>query len=129
MIVVAAAIVRDRCLLAQQRAFPAHSQGRWELPGGRVEDGESERDALRRECYEELGVRIDVADRLGPDVVLGHSSRLRVFAATLGADQPEPRPVEHRALRWVRAGELAELNWLSADLELLPALRQLLDAE
>src|SRR5882757_6987647 len=67
-VVVGAAIVRDGRLLAQRRARPAELAGRWELPGGRVERGESEAAALRRECREELGALITVLDRIGGDV-------------------------------------------------------------
>src|SRR5690606_41296970 len=65
-----AAIVRAGRLLAQQRGYPDHLAGQWELPGGRVEPGETEVDALVRECVEELGVQVRVGDRVGPDVPL-----------------------------------------------------------
>lgn len=123
---VAAAIIRDGLLLAQQRAYPSHSAGKWELPGGRVEHGESEPEALARECLEELGVVVEIGVRVGPSVELGHRGHLRAYTARLSAGQPEPRVLEHQALRWVSVGELDGLDWLSADLELLPALRALL---
>lgn len=126
MIVVAAAIVRDGLLLAQQRAYPSQSAGRWELPGGRVEPGETEPGALRRECREELGVDVTVGDRVGPDIELGHRGYLRTYAAVLAAGQPEPRVLEHAALCWLPAPDLHTLDWLEADVHLLPHLRALL---
>jgi 8-oxo-dGTP diphosphatase len=125
-VIVAAAVVRDGAVLAQQRAYPVEAAGRWELPGGRVEDGETEVAALRRECAEELGVRILVGERVGADVELVGGAMLRVFAARLGGAQPEPRALEHRALRWVAAAELTGVDWLPADRVLLPSLAQLL---
>ncbi|MDT7686112.1 MAG: 8-oxo-dGTP diphosphatase [Pseudonocardiales bacterium] len=127
-VVVGAAIVRDGRLLAQRRSTPAELAGRWELPGGRVERGESEAAALRRECREELGALITVLDRIGGDVELPGSSGsvLRIYAATVSNGSPEPRAVEHAGLRWVSGAELPQLNWLDADRILLPELARLL---
>jgi 8-oxo-dGTP diphosphatase len=124
-VVVGAAIVRDGRRLAQRRAVPARLAGRWELPGGRVELGESEPAALRRECQEELGARITVLGRVGVDVPLP-GSVLRVYSATMTEGSPEPRALEHAGLRWVSGAELAELDWLDADRVLLPDLATLL---
>ncbi|WP_225978189.1 (deoxy)nucleoside triphosphate pyrophosphohydrolase [Gandjariella thermophila] len=124
-VVVGAAIVRDGWLLAQQRRYPRRDAGRWELPGGRVEDGEPDAAALTRECREELGVDVWIGGPVGPDLPLPGDLLLRVYAAeVVGA--AEPAALEHRAVRWVTAGELAELDWLDADRALLPALRALL---
>jgi len=126
-VVVGAAIVRDGRLLAQQRAWPSAIAGRWELPGGRVEDGEAEPDALARECAEELGVLVVPGDRVGGDVPLpGGRSVLRIYAAALADPTAQPRAVEHLAVRWLDAAELAAVDWLDADRVLLPWLHALL---
>jgi 8-oxo-dGTP diphosphatase len=127
-VVVGAAIVRAGRLLAQCRAAPAALAGRWELPGGRVEPGESDAEALRRECSEELGALIAVAERIGPDVALSSSSVLRIYAARLVSGSPRPHPVEHAELRWVGVAELSALDWLDADRALLPQLAELLSS-
>jgi 8-oxo-dGTP diphosphatase len=123
-VVVGAAIVRDGRLLVQQRAWPERDAGRWELPGGRVEPGESDAAALERECVEELDARVVAGQRCGPDVPLRPDLLLRVLTATLR--HGEPRAVEHRAVRWVTAADLDTLPWLPADRALLPSLHTLL---
>jgi 8-oxo-dGTP diphosphatase len=129
-LVVGAAIVRDGRVLAQQRAWPAAHAGRWELPGGRVEPGESATDALVRECAEELGVLIEPRAQLGDDVPLpGGRSTLRIYAATLATPDSEPAALEHTAIRWLSAADLDTVDWLDADRVLVPALRALLRAQ
>ena len=121
-VVVGAAIVRDGAVLAARRARPPELAGRWELPGGQVEPGESEPAALHRECREELGVGILVRGRLGPDLPLGSTRVLRVYLTGLAPGSPEPIAHEHSELRWVGPGELGGLDWLDADRLLLPEL-------
>lgn len=128
-VVVGAAIVRDGWLLAARRAYPPELAGRWELPGGGLEPGEREADALRRECREELGTDVELGGRVGTDLPIGdpHGGRvLRVREARLGPDAPEPVAREHAELRWVTAAELAGLGWLDADRAVVAELRALL---
>jgi 8-oxo-dGTP diphosphatase len=119
-VVVGTAIVRDGRLLAQQRAFPVEQAGKWELPGGRVEPGESDVDAVRRECVEELGVDVTPGERIGPDVILPGGKLLRIYSGLITDDEPTAR--EHRALRWLGWDELADVDWLPADQLLLESL-------
>ncbi|MBA2474208.1 MAG: NUDIX domain-containing protein [Pseudonocardiales bacterium] len=127
-VVVAAALVRAGRVLAQQRAYPPELAGRWELPGGRVEPEESAREALIRECREELAVEVVPGEQLGPDVPLPSGFVLRVHVARLAQPMATPVPVEHAALRWVDVTDLAELDWLDADRAILPDLKVLLMA-
>jgi 8-oxo-dGTP diphosphatase len=122
-VVVGTAIVRDARLLAQQRAFPAEVAGLWELPGGRVEPGESDQEAVRRECVEELGIDVTPGEAIGPDVILPNGKLLRVYRASTDA---EPVALEHKALRWLGVDELADVEWLPADELLLPVFSRFL---
>ncbi|WP_242677220.1 (deoxy)nucleoside triphosphate pyrophosphohydrolase [Streptomonospora litoralis] len=127
-IVVGAAIIRSGALLAAQRSHPPPMRGRWELPGGKVDPGESDTDALVRECEEELGVRIAPIRRIGGDVFFparseGPEALLRVWMAELPDGQPEPRALEHLSLRWLRADTLAGVDWLPADVPFLTEIR------
>lgn len=124
-VVVATALVRDRRLLVAQRTRPAEVAGQWELPGGRVESGESERDAVVRECHEELGIEVEVTGRLGTDLPIP-TGVLRVYTAQLHAEAAEPQPREHAELRWVSADEVPGLDWVEADRGVVDDLVQLL---
>jgi 8-oxo-dGTP diphosphatase len=123
-IVVAAAIVDGTPprLLAAQRAYPAALAGRWELPGGKVDDGEDQTAALVRECREELGVEVVVLDRVGTDTpTVGGAGTLRVWWARLRDGRPQP--LEHAALRWLGVEELDDVDWLDGDLPVVAAIR------
>ncbi|MBP2370846.1 NUDIX domain-containing protein [Pseudonocardia parietis] len=124
-VVVGAAIVRAGRLLVAQRSYPAELAGRWELPGGGVEPGETEAGALVRECAEELGARVAVGTRLGTDLPIGRRV-LRIHTAHLVPGSPEPEAREHRALRWVGPHEVAALGWLDADRAVVAELAALL---
>jgi 8-oxo-dGTP diphosphatase len=121
-VVVGAAIIEDGRLLSAQRAEPAELAGGWEFPGGKVDPGESDEDALVRECVEELGVKVRPADRIGGDWPLGRQSILRVWTAEIL--EGSPQALEHTALRWLTADELYEVDWLPGDLPLVEAVRE-----
>lgn len=120
-VIVGAAIVDEGRVLACERSEPAEVAGRWEFPGGKVEPGETEEEALIRECEEELGVIVAIGVRVGEDVMLGHGRAvLRVYTATLVDGTPQP--LEHAELRWLSASELGSVPWLPADAPIVAAL-------
>ena len=120
--IVGAAIIDDGKVLACARSDPPEFAGRWEFPGGKVEPGESDIEALVRECSEELAVDVIVGDRVGEDVPLAHGwAILRVFAAQL-VDGNVPKMLEHSDMRWLSADELYSVDWLPADAPIVAAL-------
>jgi len=119
--VVVGAVLRDAGgrVLAARRERPAG----WELPGGKVEPGETEPAALVRELREELGVTVEVGDRIGPDVPIGAELLLRGWTAALA--DGEPTALEHAELRWLAPDELDTVAWLPADRPIVASLSRL----
>ena len=118
--VVGAALVRDGKVLACRRTSPEHLAGLWEFPGGKVEPGESDEQALVRELHEELGVEADVGGRLGPELDLGGTAVMRVYWSKLVAGEPQLN--DHDAHRWLGADELDAVPWIPADAPVLDEL-------
>lgn len=123
-LVVGAAVLRAGRLLACRRTTPPAAAGRWELPGGKVEAGETAEAALVREVAEELGVAVTVTGWLDGASPIAETHELRVATCTVAAWAPYP--LEHDRLRWLRRDELDDVDWLEPDRPFLDQLRDTL---
>ena len=118
--VVAAAIVDSlECpteLLACSRAYPQELRGQFELPGGKIEEGEDAVAALEREIAEELGARLRVGERVAPEgglwwPILG-GRVMGVWLAEVAPGSPSPRAgASHVEARWVPIAELDTIRY------------------
>jgi len=115
--VVAALIVQaDGKILICQRTKHQPLALKWEFPGGKIEDGEQPRDALRRELEEELGITARVGDeisRLRHTYRNGNSVELRFYRVNEYQGEIENRIF--RDVRWVEARDLPSYDFLDAD--------------
>ena len=119
--VVAAVIQRgDKYLLGQRPESKRHG-GLWEFPGGKVRDGESRLEAIRRELAEELALKVVRIERLLFSVVDKGSPYVIEFVETI--IEGTPIPYEHSEIAWLTIGELDELRLAPADAALAAHLR------
>ncbi|MEH0546631.1 (deoxy)nucleoside triphosphate pyrophosphohydrolase [Streptomyces sp. B21-105] len=125
IVVVGAALFDDDGrLLAARRSAPPDLAGRWELPGGKVEEGEAPDAALARELREELGVAAEVVECVPGEWPLKSPYVLQVWSARLRPGSAAPRPLQdHDALRWLTPDEIWHVDWLEQD---VPAVRAIL---
>ncbi|WP_066711069.1 NUDIX hydrolase [Sphingomonas adhaesiva] len=118
-VAVGAIIARDgRLLLGLRSPYRRRCPGRWDLPGGHVEDGETVVEAARRELMEEIGI---IAERIGLLVTLnlldvgGRPMLLSIMRVAEWRGSPTLRDHEHVALGWFTPDAAAELPDLAVD--------------
>jgi len=131
LLVVAAALVNDANeVLLAQRPEGKRLAGKWEFPGGKIEDNESPEAALCRELHEELGIVVD-PKKLEPYWFLSHD-----YVAEFGFHllmpvylcrhwQGEPKALEHMAICWMAAANMHTLPMIEADAGLVERLKTL----
>ncbi len=121
--VVAAVVRRGGRILVTRRHPDGERGGQWEFPGGKVEPGEAEPEALAREIREELGCAIDVGR-----LVVRHRHRypdLEVELAFYACEFPpgaEPRCLGAAAMEWAPAGTLERYDFCEADRPVLAVI-------
>jgi 8-oxo-dGTP diphosphatase len=120
VVVVAAALFDRGRLLAARRSAPPGLAGRWELPGGKVEAGETPQQALVRELREELGIEARPLARIPGEWPLKPGYVLQAWTARLVTGEPRPLQ-DHDDLRWLGPGETWDVPWLDQD---VPAVRE-----
>jgi 8-oxo-dGTP diphosphatase len=114
VVVVAGAVCDNGRLLAARRSAPEELAGRWELPGGKLEPGESPEQALVRELREELGVETEPVERIPGEWLLKPGYVLQVWTARLVSGEPQPLE-DHDALCWLAPDETDAVDWLDPD--------------
>ena len=117
--VVAALIWEGKKFMICQR--PAHKARAllWEFVGGKVEPGETKKQALIRECREELAVTVSVGEVFMeviheyPDITV----RLTLFHASIATGQPQK--LEHNDIQWITPAQIPNYDFCPADEEIL----------
>jgi 8-oxo-dGTP diphosphatase len=122
-VVVGVALLRDGQVLAALRRPSANTPGGWEFPGGKVEPGESEEEAVVRELREELGVEVAVGEPLGAQP-MGERYLLKVYTGRVLSGRLVLH--EHDEIRWLSPDNLYDVDWLAADRPFLGPLRRVI---
>lgn len=120
--VVAAIIHHDGAYFATQRGY-GEFEGIWEFPGGKIEPGESQETALKREIQEELGVDITIGELLCTteyDYPTFHLT-MHCYLCSVASGEIELR--EHKSAQWLTAETLDSVEWLPADEKIIVMLQ------
>src|SRR5690606_25758578 len=113
--VLAAVIRRDgRYLICRRPAHKRHG-GLWELPGGKLDPGESLLDAARREMWEELALEATAVGRALAAIRDPGSPFLIEFVEVEIADGAMPEALEHEEVRWVAPVDLGVMDLAPSD--------------
>ena len=113
-----AIIEKNGFILAAQRSSSMSLPLKWEFPGGKVDEGETEIEALHREIMEELCVEIEIGERLEP-TLKDDPARNRIICLIPYVSELLTTPIvltEHAQYKWVSIKNLHTLDWAEADL-------------
>jgi len=127
---VVAAVIHDSRgrIFATQRGY-GRWKDYWEFPGGKIEEGETPEEALKREIREELETDIEIEhliDTIEYDYPDFHLS-MRCYSCHILSGQLTLK--EHEAARWLTKEQLNSLNWLPADISLINGISKQVDTK
>lgn len=129
--VVAAVIKDNNQILATQRGY-GDFKGMWEFPGGKIEPGEKQEQALKREIKEELGTNINVEEYLCTVIYEYPTFHLimdtficSLFDNKLQKIYHNSKELEHEDYKWLTIDNLDSINWLPADIEIVNKLKNI----
>jgi len=122
--VAVGAVCRGTQVFISLRADNAHQGGKWEFPGGKVENNETVLDALRRELQEEIGIQVQSSE---PLLLIEHDygdKQVKLDVHLVSAFEGEPEGKENQQTRWADINELKEDEFPAANVAIIEALQR-----
>jgi len=125
MITVSAAIIeKDGLILAARRKPGSHMAGHWEFPGGKLEPGETVEECLKRELWEEFGIRCSIGAYLAESVYDYGTKVIRLLGYRVRHLSGTFQCRDHDRLVWLPVHQLDSLTWAPADIPLVTTLQE-----
>ncbi|MBS2967591.1 (deoxy)nucleoside triphosphate pyrophosphohydrolase [Metabacillus sp. KIGAM252] len=120
--VVGAVIVENGKILCAQRGDGKALSLKWEFPGGKIEEGETPQEALRREIEEEMLCKVEIGEKIETTVYEYDFGIVHLTTFYCQLKEGTPVLTEHAAMKWLVPGELDTLDWAPAD---VPAIEKI----
>lgn len=122
--VTAALVKHNNKILIAQRRSTGRFANKWELPGGKIDPGETPEECLQRELREELGIETRIGSLFSDTLYTHEQGQIRQFTfwAELIDNPSEIHMEEHQALAWVTTAEIAQYEFAGADLAVVARL-------
>ncbi|MFD2530743.1 (deoxy)nucleoside triphosphate pyrophosphohydrolase [Polaribacter marinaquae] len=117
--VTCAIILYDNEVLAVQRSETMKLPLKWEFPGGKIEEGETEVECIKREIFEELNIKIEIKNQLTPVTHEYPDFKIKLIPFTAEYVSGELILKEHANSVLVNKKKLINLDWAEADLPIL----------
>lgn len=127
--VTCAVIQKENKFLICQRSKEMKLPLKWEFPGGKIEEGESKKECLKREVKEELSLVIEVLDSL--EMVEHHYPEFSIslYPFLCKIKSGELSVSEHAQVKWVTLENLEDYDWAEADIPILTELKEILSTK
>lgn len=122
--VVASAIMKDGKLFVAQRPETKEVPFKWEFPGGKIEEGESPEEALKREIREELSTEIEIDKFIAKVSYTYPTFHLDMDVYLCHLTGPEPKLTEHINSAWLTESQMDEISWAPADYQILEDVKK-----
>ncbi|WP_338754837.1 (deoxy)nucleoside triphosphate pyrophosphohydrolase [Bacillus sp. FJAT-52991] len=123
--VVGAVIIENGKILCAQRGERQILPLKWEFPGGKIEQGESPEEALRREIEEEMHCKIEIGEQVEHTVYEYDFGIVHLTTFFCRIVEGKPVLTEHVAIKWLAPHELTSLDWAPADIPAIEKLSQM----
>lgn len=117
--VTCAIIINDNKILVTQRSEKMKLPLKWEFPGGKLENGESEIECIVREIKEELNIKIIVIEKMSSSIFDYGNFQINLIPFIANYYSGEIKLLEHKEYKWVDKNEMTLLDWAEADLPIL----------
>ena len=126
LIVTAALIKLNNKILIAQRRNAGRFANKWELPGGKVDPGETPQEGLHRELQEELGIDTRIGTLFSDTIYPYEEGQIRQFTywVEFAGNLMDIRLLEHQSIVWVTPEEMSQYDFAGADIAVIEKLRQ-----
>lgn len=124
---VVAAVIRDKeKIFATARGY-GEFKGQWEFPGGKIEEGETPQEALKREIREELATEIEVGELIHTIEYDYPAFHLSMDCFWCSIRSGKLTLLEAEDAKWLTKDSLRSVQWLPADLELIDVIERAME--
>ena len=121
--VTAAILIKDEKILIAKRKADDRQAGKWEFPGGTVEQNETPQACLKREMKEEFGIVVTVDEYIGKSIYHYDHGAIQLLAYRVRWESGQIALNDHADYRWVSAKQLADYDFAPADIPFVEKLQ------
>ncbi|NGZ74977.1 (deoxy)nucleoside triphosphate pyrophosphohydrolase [Saccharibacillus alkalitolerans] len=122
--VVGAVIVENGKILCAQRGNTKALPYKWEFPGGKIEEGETPQEALKREIGEEMNCTVEIGEFIETTVHEYDFGFVHLSTFYCSLIEGRPTLTEHVDIQWLAAEALGELDWAPADVPAVEKIKE-----
>lgn len=120
--VIAGVIQKDNKFLIAQRGKKDALYGKWEFPGGKMEEGETEQETLTRELHEEFGIQVEVGEYICSSFFIHKDTQMEMQAFSVISFSEPFTLYEHLQIKWVAKEEFSDYEFPEPDYPIIEIL-------